>query len=77
MRLRRTHALLGLLLAAGSASPAAAQLAPPCAAFQRDALGSWNASVPVTVEADNGFLDIMPGHAINTRLARILDAQCR
>jgi hypothetical protein len=52
-------------------------VAPPCAAFQRDALGSWNASVPVTVEADNGFIDIMPGHAINTRLARILDAQCR
>jgi hypothetical protein len=77
MRLRGTHALLGLLLAAGSAFPAAAQLAPPCAAFERDGLGSWNATTPVTIEADNGFIDIIPGHAINMRLARILDGLCR
>jgi hypothetical protein len=52
-------------------------VAPPCAAFARDGLGSWNATTPVTIEADNGFLDIMPGHAINMRLARILDGLCR
>ena len=77
MRLRGTYALLGILLTAGPILPAAAQVAPPCAAFTRDGFGSWNATTPVTVEADNGFIDIMPGHAINTRLARILDAQCR
>ena len=77
MLLRGTHALLGLLLAAGSASPAVAQLAPPCAAFARDGFGSWNATTPVTIEADNGFIDIMPGHAINMRLAKILDGLCR
>jgi hypothetical protein len=77
MRLRGTHALLGLLLAAGLAFPAAAQVAPPCAAFQRDALGSWNATAPVTIEADNGFLDVIPRHAINMRLARILDGLWR
>jgi hypothetical protein len=54
-----------------------AQLAPPCAAFARDGFGSWNATTPVTIEADNGFIDIMPGHAINMRLAKILDGLCR
>ena len=77
MRLRGTYALLGILLTAGPILPAAAQVAPPCAAFTRDGFGSWNATTPVTVEADNGFIDIMPGHAINMRLARILDGLCR
>ena len=45
------HALLGLLVAAGLVSPAAAQLATPCAAFQRDAIGAWNATEPLTVIA--------------------------
>ncbi|HEY4473312.1 MAG TPA: hypothetical protein VGN21_19220 [Stellaceae bacterium] len=77
MRLRRTYALLGVLLAAGPIFPAAAQLASPCAAFQRDRLGAWNATEPVTVDSDIGFIDITPGHAVTLRLARILDARCR
>lgn len=71
------HALLGLLFAAGLVSPAAAQLASPCAAFERDRLGAWNATEPLTVETDIGLLDVLPGHAISMRLARILDARCR
>jgi hypothetical protein len=71
------HALLGLLVAVGLVSPAAAQLATPCAAFQRDAIGAWNATEPVTVDSDIGLLDVMPGHPVSLRLARILDAQCR
>jgi hypothetical protein len=58
-------------------SPAAAQLAAPCAAFQRDELGAWNAIEPLTIDSDIGLLDVMPGHPISMRLARILDAQCR
>ena len=71
------HALLGLLVAVGLVSPAAAQLATPCAAFQRDAIGAWNATEPVTVDSDIGLLDVMPGHPVSMRLARILDARCR
>jgi hypothetical protein len=71
------HALLALLVAAGLVSPAAAQLAAPCAAFQRDAIGAWNATEPLTIDSDIGLLDVMPGHPISMRLARILDAQCR
>jgi hypothetical protein len=71
------HALLGLLVAVGLESPAAAQLATPCAAFQRDAIGAWNATEPVTVDSDIGLLDVMPGHPVSMRLARILDARCR
>ena len=71
------HTLLGVLLAAGLISPAAAQLAAPCAAFQRDAIGAWNATEPLTVDTDIGLLDVMPGHPVSLRLARILDAQCR
>ena len=71
------YALLGLLVAAGLVSPAAAQLAAPCAAFERDAIGAWNATEPLTIDSDIGLLDVMPGHPISLRLARILDAQCR
>ena len=71
------HALLGLLVAAGLVSPAAAQLATPCAAFQRDAIGAWNATEPLTIDSDIGLLDVMPGHPVSLRLARILDARCR
>jgi hypothetical protein len=71
------HALLGLLVAAGLVSPAAALLATPCAAFERDAIGAWNATEPLTIDSDIGLLDVMPGHPVSLRLARILDAQCR
>jgi hypothetical protein len=71
------HALLGLLFAAGLVSPAAAQLASPCAAFQRDAIGAWNATEPLTLDTDIGLLDVLPGHPISMRLARLLDARCR
>jgi hypothetical protein len=71
------HALLGLLFAAGLVCPAVAQVASPCAAFQRDAIGAWNATEPLTVETDIGLLDVLPGHPISMRLARILDARCR
>jgi hypothetical protein len=77
MRLRRTYALLGFLPAAGPIFPSAAQLAAPCAAFERDAIGAWNATEPLTIDTDIGLLDIMPGHPVSMRLARILDAQCR
>jgi len=71
------HALLGLLVVAGLVSPAAAQLAAPCAAFERDAIGAWNATEPLTIDSDIGLLDVMPGHPVSMRLARILDARCR
>ena len=71
------HALLGLLVAAALVSPAAAQLAAPCAAFERDAIGAWNATEPLTIDSDIGLLDVMPGHPVSLRLARILDARCR
>jgi hypothetical protein len=77
MRLRPTYAVLGFLLAATPGLPAAAQLASPCAAFQRDAIGAWNATEPLTIDSDIGLLDVMPGHPVSLRLARILDAQCR
>ena len=77
MKPRPKHALLGLLVAAALVSPAAAQLAAPCAAFERDAIGAWNATEPLTIDSDIGLLDVMPGHPISLRLARILDAQCR
>ena len=60
-----------------SDGPAAAQLATPCAAFQRDAIGAWNATEPLTVETDIGLLDVLPGHPISLRLARLLDVRCR
>jgi len=71
------HALLGLLVAAALVSPAAAQLAAPCAAFERDAIGAWNATEPLTIDTDIGLLDVLPGHPVSMRLARILDARCR
>ena len=77
MKPRPKHALLGMLFAAALVSPAAAQLAGPCAAFQRDAIGAWNATEPLTIDSDIGLLDVMPGHPVSLRLARILDAQCR
>jgi len=77
MRSCRTYALLGFLLAAAPGFPAAAQVAPPCAAFQRDAMGAWNATEPLTVDTDIGLLDVLLGHPISMRLARILDARCR
>jgi hypothetical protein len=71
------HTLLGLLLAAAVVSCAAAQLPVPCAAFQRDAIGSWNATEPLTVDTGIGLVDVMPGHPVNMRVARILDTRCR
>jgi len=71
------HTLIGVLLAAVPIFPAAAQLAGPCAAFERDAIGAWNATEPLTIDSDIGLLDVMPGHPVSLRLARILDAQCR
>ena len=66
-----------MLFAAALVSPAAAQLAAPCAAFERDAIGAWNATEPLTIDTDIGLLDVMPGHPVSLRLARILDARCR
>jgi hypothetical protein len=76
MRSYAKYAVLGLLLAAGLASPAAAQLAFRCDVFQRDALGAWNATEPVTVDTHMGLVDIMPGHHVSTTVARILDREC-
>jgi hypothetical protein len=67
----------GLSARSGAGVPAAAQVASPCAAFQRDAIGAWNATEPLTVDTDIGLLDVLPGHPISMRLARILDARCR
>jgi hypothetical protein len=71
------RARFGLLLAAALVSPALAQLAVPCAAFQRDAIGDWNATEPLTVETGVGLVDVMPGHPVNARVARILNTRCR
>jgi len=71
------RALLGLLLAAALVSPAAAQLTVPCAAFHRDAIGAWNATEPLTVNTQIGLVDVMPGHPVNLRVARIVDARCQ
>jgi hypothetical protein len=70
-------ALLGLLFSAALVSPALAQLASPCPAFERDGIGAWNATEPVTVDTDIGLVDVMPGHPVNIRVARILDGLCR
>jgi hypothetical protein len=74
---RTKYALLSLLLAAAPVLPAAAQLASPCPAFQRDAIGAWNAIEPVTVDTGTSLVEVMPGHPVNLRVARILDAQCQ
>ena len=42
-----------------------------------DAIGAWNATEPLTIDTDIGLLDVLPGHPISMRLARLLDARCR
>ena len=77
MRSLATHALLGMVLAAGLTLPARAQLNLPCDEFYRDASGAWNAAAPVTVDTRIGLLDIMPGHPVGIAVAGLLDARCR
>ena len=66
-----------MMLAVGLVFPATAQLMVPCDAFQRDQIGAWTATAPVTVDTNIGLLEIMPGHRVGLGVANILDARCR
>ncbi len=68
--------VLGVILAAGLAFPAMAQLDLPCAAFARDEDGTWYATQQVTVDTAIGLVDVMPG-PVSLEVANVLDAVCQ
>ena len=65
-----------MILAAGLAFPAMAQLDLPCAAFARDDDGTWYATEQVTVGTQIGLVDVMPG-PVSLEVANVLDAVCQ
>ena len=76
MRIAVKSAILGMLLAAGLAFPALAQLDLPCDAFARDDDGTWYATQQVTVGTAIGLVDVMPG-PVSLEVANVLDAVCQ
>ena len=68
--------VLGVILAAGLAFPAMAQLDLPCEAFARDDDGTWYATQQVTVDTAIGLVDVMPG-PVSLEVATVLDAVCQ
>ncbi len=77
MRTAAKSTVLGMILAVGLVFAALAQLEVPCAAFERDADGAWNATQQVTVDTAIGLVDVMPGHPVSVEVANILDAACQ
>jgi hypothetical protein len=69
--------VLGMILAAGLAFPAMAQLDVPCGAFERDEDGAWNATQQVTVDTAIGLVDVMPENPVSLEVANVLDAVCQ
>jgi hypothetical protein len=76
MRTAAKSTVLGMILAAGLAFPAMAQLDLPCAAFARDDDGTWYATEQVTVGTQIGLVDVMPG-PVSLEVANVLDAVCQ
>ena len=69
--------VLGVILAAGLAFPAMAQLDLPCDAFETNDSGAWYATQQVTVDTAIGLVEVMPGHLVGVDVARVLDAVCQ
>ena len=68
---------LAVALSAALSATASAQPVPvPCYSFRQDALGSWMATEPVTMDTPSGTIDIMPGHRVSMPVADILNARC-
>jgi hypothetical protein len=76
MRIAVKSAILGMLLAAGLAFPALAQLDLPCDAFARDDDGTWFATQQITVGTRIGLVDVMPG-PVSLEVADVLNAVCQ
>lgn len=77
MRTTATSTVLGLILAAGLALPAMAQLDLPCNAFAQDDNGSWYATQQVTVGTMIGLVDVMPGYPVSAEVASVVNAVCQ
>ena len=76
MRTTAKSSVLGVILAAGLAFPAMAQLDVPCAAFERDDSGTWYATQQVTVDTAIGLVEFIPG-PVSLEVANVLDAVCQ
>jgi hypothetical protein len=77
MRTTVKSAVLGVILAAGLAFPAMAQLDLPCDSFERDDSGAWYAMQQVTVGTAIGLIEVMPGNPVSAEVANVLDAVCQ
>jgi hypothetical protein len=77
MRTPAKSIVLGVILAAGLAFPAMAQLDLPCDSFERDDNGVWYATQPVTVGTAIGLIEVMPGHPVSVEVENVLDAVCQ
>jgi hypothetical protein len=77
MRTTAKSTVLGMILAAGLAFPALAQLDLPCDSFERDDSGAWYATQQVTVGTAIGLVEVMPGNPVSAEVADVLDTVCQ
>jgi len=76
MRTTAKSAVLSVLLVAGLAFPAMAQLDLPCDSFERNDSGAWYATQQVTIGTALGLIEVMPG-PVSAEVADVLDTVCQ
>jgi hypothetical protein len=76
-RLFATSNLAAALFSALSMTASAQPVPVPCYSFRQDALGTWIATEPVTMDTLSGTIDVMPGHRVGIPVANILNERCQ